>query len=201
MTKQMIIAIGRQFGSGGHYVAEKIAEDLGISYYDRRILEEIAKEHNVQTEYLEKYDEKRENVVLSRRVNGHTNSIGEILAEMQFSLLKKKAASGESFVIVGRCAEEIFRGDERLISAFILADREDRIQHIAKQHSLSRSKAWSLIRREDNARERYHNQYAQFKWGDPEGYDLCINCTRLGIDGTAAMLETYIKERIGAAKS
>lgn len=96
MKKQMIIAVGREYGSGGHFVAEKIANDLGIAYYDRRILEEIAEEKNIRIEYLEKYDEKNRKVLFSRTVNGYSNSIEEIVAEMQFEYLRKKADEGES---------------------------------------------------------------------------------------------------------
>ena len=137
MGKQVIISISREYGSGGHYVAHQIANDLGLPYYDRSILDELAKEHNVSTEFLEKYDETKGNPLLSRRVKGLSNSIDEILVEMQFDLLRKKAASGESFVIVGRCAEELFRREERLVSIFVVADMEDRVKSVAEQHKIS----------------------------------------------------------------
>ena len=98
MKKQVIIALGREYGSGGHYVGEKISEYFGITYYDRRILEDIAEEKNVRIEYLEKYDEQKRNVLFSRSVKGYTNSIEEIVAEMQFEYLRKKAASGETTI-------------------------------------------------------------------------------------------------------
>lgn len=196
MKKQAIIAVGREFGSGGHYVAQKIAKHFGITYYDRKILEEIAKEKNVRIEYLEKYDEKRRKILLSRNVNGYTNSIEEIVAEMQFEYLKRKAASGESFVIVGRCADELFRDDERLISIFILADKEDKIQRISEHHGVSREEAITLIAKNDRARKKYHNRHSEIKWGDSRGYDICINSAKLGIDKTAELLEGYIEERM-----
>lgn len=197
MTKQVIIAIGREFGSGGHYVGEKISEYFGITYYDRRILEDIAEEKNVRIEYLEKYDEQRRNVLFSRSVKGYTNSIEEIVAEMQFEYLRKKAASGESFVIVGRCADELFRGDERLVSIFVLGDKEDRIQRISQRHSISLEEAAQKLARHDRSRKKYHNRHSEIKWGDSRGYDICINSTRLGIDKTARLLEQYIQERTG----
>lgn len=196
MKKQAIIAVGREFGSGGHYVAQKIAEHFGITYYDRKILEEIAKEKNVRIEYLEKYDEKRRKILLSRNVNGYTNSIEEIVAEMQFEYLKRKAASGESFVIVGRCADELFRDDERLISIFILADKEDKIQRISERHGVSREEAITLIAKNDRVRKKYHNRHSEIKWGDSRGYDICVNSAKLGVDKTAELLEGYIEERM-----
>ena len=197
MKKQVIVALGREFGSGGHYVGEKIAEYLGISYYDRRILEDIAEEKNIRIEYLEKYDEQKRNIFFSRSVNGYTNSIEEIVAEMQFEYLRKKASSGESFVIVGRCADELFRGDERLVSIFVLGDKEDRIKRVSKRHNISLEEAAVKVARHDKSRKKYHNRHSEIKWGDSRGYDNCINSTRLGIDKTAELLEAFIRERTG----
>lgn len=197
MKKQVIVALGREFGSGGHYVGEKIAEYFGISYYDRRILEDIAEEKNIRIEYLEKYDEQKRNIFFSRSVNGYTNSIEEIVAEMQFEYLRKKASSGESFVIVGRCADELFRGDERLVSIFVLGDKEDRIKRVSKRHNISLEEAAAKVARHDKSRKKYHNRHSEIKWGDSRGYDICINSTRLGIDKTAELLEAFIRERTG----
>ncbi len=201
MDKQVIISVGREYGSGGHYVAHKIANDLGIAYYDRSILDELAKEHNVSPEFLEKYDETKGNPLLSRRVKGLSNSIDEILVEMQFDLLRKKAASGESFVIVGRCAEELFRGEERLVSVFVVADMEDRVKNVAEQHKISPTEARAKIYRHDQGRKKYHNRYSSVKWGDSRGYDVCINSSRLGIEGTAKALEAYIAARLEQRKA
>ncbi len=112
MGKQVIVSISREFGSGGHEIALKIAKDLNLKFYDRSILDEIAEKLNVQTEVLEKYDEKPRNVMLSRNVKNYTNSMEEILAELQFEFIRKKAEEGESFVIVGRCSEYVLRGTE-----------------------------------------------------------------------------------------
>lgn len=197
MEKQVIIALGREFGSGGHYVAQKIAQDLGFNYYDRKILEDIAEEKNIRIEYLEKYDEKKGKVILFRNVRGYTNSLEEIVAEFQFEYLKKKADAGESFVIVGRCADEVFRGDKRLISIFVRGDREDKIQRIMERHRISMDEANKKMKRNDRERKRYHNRYSEIKWGDSRGYDICINSSKLGINKTADILEAYIKERTG----
>lgn len=197
MKKQVIIALGREFGSGGHYVAQKIAEDLGIHYYDRKILADIAEENNIRIEYLEKYDEKKRKIILSRNVRGYTNSMEEIVAEMQFEYLRKKADAGESFVIVGRCADELFRGDERLISIFVLGDQEEKIRRVSEQHNISREEACAKMKRNDRERKMYHNRHSEMKWGDSRGYDICMNSSKLGINKTAELLEEYIKERTG----
>ncbi len=106
---QTIISVSREFGSGGHIIAEQIAKDHGLKFYDRHLLDDIAAENNMNAAVLEKYDEKPRNAFLSRRVSGFSNSMEEILAEMQFDYIRKKADSGESFVIVGRCGIRIKR--------------------------------------------------------------------------------------------
>lgn len=194
--KQIIVSISREFGSGGHEIAEKLAKKFGFSLYDRSILDEIAEAKNIQIEYLEKYDEKPRKLFGSRRVGAYTNSMEEIIAEMQFEYLKEKADSGESFVIVGRCSETVLQGREGLISIFILGDEEVKIDRIMKKYNLSRQDAIAKIKRHDRHRKQYHNRHSANKWGDSRAYDLCVNDSRLGIEKTTELLSFFIEERI-----
>lgn len=196
MAEQMIISIGREFGSGGHAIGEKIAKDLGLKFIDRNMLDEIAEEKNIQVEYLEKYDEKPRKLIMSRRVGAYSNSLEEIVADMQFDYLRQKADSGESFVVVGRCAETVLRGREGLITIFVLGDRECKINRVKERYQLSDAEAVAKMSRHDRKRKQYHNRHSDFKWGDSRGYDLCVNSSRLGVAKTAEMLEMYIKERM-----
>ena len=104
MEKQLIISIGREFGSGGHEIAEILAKHYGLNLYDKNLLQEIANEKSVEVKNLEKYDEVPRNLFMTRTVKGYSNSAEENLANMQFDYLRKKAESGESFVVVGRCS-------------------------------------------------------------------------------------------------
>lgn len=196
MGKQVIVSISREFGSGGHEIALKIAKDLNLKFYDRSILDEIAEKLNVQTEVLEKYDEKPRNVMLSRNVKNYTNSMEEILAELQFEFIRKKAEEGESFVIVGRCSEYVLRGTEDLISVFVTGRQEQKIERIMKKYQLDKTEALIKIKRHDRKRRQYHNRHSDTKWGDSKCYDLCINSSPLGIAGTVKILEAYIQERM-----
>ncbi|MEE1248430.1 MAG: cytidylate kinase-like family protein [Lachnospiraceae bacterium] len=196
MEKQVIVAISREFGSGGHAIAEQIAKDMGIKLYDRNILEEIAEEKSTKAEVLEQYDEKPRNYILTRRVRGYSNSMAENLAEMQFEYIKKKAESGESFVIVGRCAETVLHGTEGLITIFILGDRSAKIKRIEEKYKLSEAEAIAKMNRHDKHRKMYHNKYSKYKWGDSRNYDVCLNSSRLGVEGTVKALEEYINDRI-----
>lgn len=193
MAKQLIVSISREFGSGGRDIAKKVAEDLGLELYDRNMLEDIAKAMNIEPEVLEDIDEKPRNKLLSRRVNGHSNSMEENLAQMQFEYLRQKADQGESFVVVGRCSETILKDREGLVSIFIVGDKETKLNHAMEKFGISYEEAVFKCERHDRSRRRYHNHYSDFKWGDSRNYDMCINSSRLGMDGTAGIIEAFIK--------
>ena len=196
MSKQTIITVSREFGSGGHEIAEKIASDLNLKFYDRGLLDEIADEMNVKVEVLEKYDEKPRNIMLSRKVGKYSNSMEEILAELQFDYIRKKANEGESFVIVGRCSESVLRDVDGLISIFVNGNRECKIKRVMDKYALNRSEAVKKMERHDFKRKRYHNRHSDHKWGDSRYYDICINSSPLGISGTVRTLGNYIQERM-----
>ena len=198
MAEQTIISVGREYGSAGHEIAERIAKELGFKFYDRNMLDEIAQEKNIEVKYLEKYEEKPRNLILSRSVKGYSNSIEEVIADMQFEYLRKKADSGESFVVVGRCAEEVLKDKEGLISIFILGDREVKLNRIKEKFHIEETEALLKMRRHDKNRKRYHNRHSDGKWGDSRSYDLCVNSSKMGVDKTVDILVAYIRERIAA---
>ena len=194
MDKQILISISREYGSRGREIAIKVAEDMGLPLYDRNILEEIAREKGTDPKNFQDIDEKPRNKLLTRRVKGHSNSMEENLAQMQFEYLQKKADSGESFVVLGRCSETVLKGREGLVSIFVTGEREAKIQHIMDKFSISKEDAVAKIYKHDISRKRYHNHYSDFKWGDSRNYDVCINSSRLGPQGTAEVLEAYIQK-------
>ncbi len=196
MSKQTIVTVSREFGSGGHEIAEKIASDLGLKFYDRGMLDEIAQEMNIKVEVLEKYDEKPKNIMLSRKVGKYSSSMEEILAEMQFDFIRKKAEEGESFVIVGRCSESVLRNVEGLISIFVNGNKECKIERVMKKYVLSRQEAIRKMERHDYKRKKYHNRHSDHKWGDSRYYDICVNSSPLKVSGTVNVLENYIQERM-----
>ena len=116
---------------------------------------------------------------------------------MQFEFIREKAQSGESFVVLGRCSESKLKGHPALISLFVLADMDAKIKRIMELYELSEDKAKAFIDKKDRKRKRYHNYHCSSHWGDSRLYDLSINSTRLGIDGTIDHLESYIRARIG----
>ncbi len=194
MDKQLIICIGREYGSGGHEIGEKLAKKLDLPLYDRNLLDEVAATKNVDVNEISAYDEKPRNFLFSRTVRGYNNSPEQNVAEMQFALLKSKAADGDSFVIVGRCSDELFEGLAPYLSIFIHGDEEARIERIMKVRNLDRKKAKQAIERHDRKRRQYHNNFCQKKWGESKSYHLCINSSRIGIDACVDLLADYISK-------
>lgn len=191
MEKQLIVSISREFGSAGHEIAEKLASELGIDLCDRSLLDELAKEKNSSAEKLAEFDEKPVSF-LAKRIGDHTNSAENIVAQMQFDYIRKKADSGASFVVVGRCAETVLAGRENFFRFFILGDREEKLRHVELKYHLSEEESLEKMLRHDKKRKQYHNQYSDFKWGDSRGYDMCINSSKLGVDGTVKMILSYL---------
>lgn len=195
MDKQLIISVGREFGSGGHVIAEALAERFGLPLYDNNLLEQIADERHLSQDSLKKYDEMPKSRLFSRTVRGYSNSMSENIAQLQFDFLKKKAADGASFVVVGRCAETKLKDSAGLVSLFILGDREVKAARIQKLHQLSQAEALRMMDRTDGERKAYHNYHCKGKWGDSRNYDLSINSSKLGLDKTIDWVEAYIRAR------
>lgn len=198
MEKQIIISIGREYGSAGHVIAHKLAEKMGIEILDRNLLEQVAGNIGVDTNNLSKYDEKPRLKLFSRTVRGHTNSPEHNVADLQFALLKSKAADGDSFVIVGRCADFIFKDMENFISIFVYASQEAKIKRVMERHpGLSRNDSIKKIEIHNRKRAAYHNYFCKTqKWGECASYDLCVDSSKLGIDGTADLIYDYIQKRL-----
>ena len=195
MEKQLIISVGREYGSGGHEIAEKLAMHYGIQLLDHNLLDEIAAKKNVKMDHLKDLDEKHKNPLSSRTVRGYSSSPEENMLYLQFDYLRDKADAGESFVIVGRCSETILKQCDSLVSIFILADRNKRIERIMRLYHLTESQAIKKIREKDTNRSRYHNSFCVGKWGDCKNYDLSLNSSKLGIDGSVKLLTEYIDKR------
>ena len=107
--KQLIISVGREFGSGGHEIAQGLADHYGLPMYDHDLLREIAAKRNLDSNELAAYDEVKWNRFLYRTVRGLNSSPEQNVANLQFDYLREKAKAGDSFVVVGRCSETILR--------------------------------------------------------------------------------------------
>lgn len=197
--KQTIVCVGREYGSGGHEIAKELAKRLNLKLYDHNILDEIALEKGVDPETLRKYDERPHKLFLSRSAKGHHSSAEVNIAYMQFDYLKNKAAQGESFVVVGRCAEGIFEDHPGMVSIFILGDKETKCKRIMELYHLSEQEALDKMKRHDDYRKRYHNNFCEDKWGDSRTYDICINSSLRGLEVTTNLLEDFVRAQMERA--
>lgn len=196
MAKQIVIAIGREYGSGGHVIGKILAEKLGIEYYDRNLLSKMDEELGLNLEDSEFNDEVVSKPIVTRHVRGMSNSFEENIADLEFEFLKNKAKEGKSFIIIGRCAEYILKDVKGMISIFVCADEEDKINRIMDRHNIDEKSARAKMLRHDTTRKKYHEQHTETEWGRANAYDVCINASRLGVEGTANALHEYVSRCI-----
>lgn len=204
-----IITIGRQYGSAGREIGYKVAEALDIKLYDKEMLDRAAKESGICQELFETHDEKPTNsflysLVMDTYSLGYTSGsytdmpINHKVFLAQFDAIKKIADEGPC-ILVGRCADYALEEYDNMISLFIHADLDARIRRIARIYDLTDAKAKDLIVKTDKKRASYYNYYSNKKWGTADSYDMCLNSSMLGIDGTADAIIKLVelKERDG----
>lgn len=202
--KNFIISIGRQLGSGGKEIAEKLGKKLNIKVYDKTLLEVAAKESGLDTTVFETADEQEHSGFFSGlfSIHGSVSSYSpgdcymnnDKLFEIQSETIRD-IAEKEDCIIVGRCAEYVLRDHPGMTSIFITADNNERIGRIMEKESLDYEKAADFMEKGDKRRRSYHDYYATTHWGEARSYDLCINSSRIGIDGTVELLYNFIKSR------
>lgn len=204
-----IITIGREYGSAGREIGYKVADYFGIKLYDKEMLARAAKESGICQELFETHDEKPTSSFLYSLVMD-TYSLGYSAgsyADMpinhkvflaQFDTIKKIASEG-SCILVGRCADYALEDFDNVLSVFIHADMNARIRRIARIYDLTDAKAKERIVKTDKQRASYYNYYSNKKWSDADSYNICLDSSVLGIDGTAEAIERLveIKEQPG----
>ena len=193
--EQVIISIGREYGSAGHEIAQRLAEHYNLKLYDKNLLKEIAEEKNLNHQELEEFDEKFRNKFLYRKVRNMNSSPEDNVAQIQFNYLKDKAKSGESFVVVGRCSETVLKDFPALISIFITGDMDCKLKRIERLYHLKGREARNFILENNTKRKLYHNSHCKNTWGDSRNYDLLMNSSKLGLEGSVDMLIKYIDAR------
>ena len=192
---QLIISVGREFGSGGHEIADKLAKHYELPLYDHNPLREVAASMNVNHDDLQPYDEAKKSRIFSRTVRGMSSSAAHNVAQLQFDYLKKKASNGESLVIVGRCSETVLKDSPALVSLFILGDKDAKAERVMKLYNKDKKDALELMEEHDKYRKEYHNSHCPGKWGDSRNYELSINSSKLGVDETVKIITAYIDAR------
>ena len=198
MSDQPIITVGRQYGSGGRYVAKLLADKLGIPFYDKELLTEAARSSGINEEVMENYDEKQgKNLFFSLLGASPMRSdttgmyldmpLNHRIFLAQFDTIRRIAGEGPC-VIVGRCADYVLRDQDNVLNVFVKADTEHRVKRIIRYNGADPMKAEEILRKADKQRAAYYNYFATGNWGDVSNYDLCVDTGTLGIQGCVDLI-------------
>ena len=199
MEKKIIISIGRQFGGGGLAVAHELGQKLGIPVYDKEIINKAAQDSGFSAEVFMERDERKSlfsfSAIFANRFSETENYMSDRgIFKMQSETIMKIAEQG-SAVIVGRCSDYILRDRTDVLSVFLTSPAEVRAQRIAERCGISIEEAERLIEEKDSKREEYYNYYTFGDWGKASTYDLCIDSSILGIEGTADLIIEFARRK------
>lgn len=198
MDKKIIITIGRQFGSGGKVIADAIGAKLGIPVYDNELITKAAQDSGFSAELFVRSDEKKRFFSLSAIFAGTYSDTDNYMSDkglfqMQCETIRKIAGQG-SAVIVGRCSDYILRDMDNVLDVFLTSPAEKRAERVAGRTGVSLEKAMEMIEKRDRSREEYYNYYTFGNWGVASTYDICIDSSILGIEGTADFIIDFARK-------
>lgn len=204
MSKNILITIARQVGSGGREVGELVAKNLGIDYHDKSLISMAAEKSGLSPEVLHNTDEKATPSFLYSIAMGgmgmvpfthgmpYDTPINDRLFVLQSGIIEE-LAKDHSCVFIGRCADFVLRDFDNVLKVFIYASPEKRAETIAKRNDISLAEARNLATKLDKKRSSYYGYYTSKKWGRSENYDLMIDTTKIGTEGAAKIIEEYVK--------
>ena len=198
MEKKIIITIGRQFGSGGKGVADALGRKLGIPVYDSELITKAAQDSGFSAELFVQSDEKRRFFSLSSIFAGNYSDTDNYMSDkglfkMQSETIRRIAEQG-SAIIVGRCSDYILRDMEDVIDVFLTCPAEERAKRVSERAGISLEKAMDMLEKKDRDRAEYYNYYTFGNWGVASTYDICIDSSLLGIDGTADFIIDFARK-------
>ncbi len=208
MEERFVVNIGRQLGSGGHEIGEKLARRLGIDFYDKELINLASEESGLCREFFEKADEKASRGLggglfgirfpfISESAMVGTNCLSnDSLFKVQSDVIRKLAAE-KSCLFVGRCADYILRDHPRCANVFISASHDDRVARLCRLHHISEQAAEEMMVKADKKRSEYYNYYSYKTWGAASTYHLCINSSSLGVERTTDFIESFIRQKLG----
>jgi len=198
--KKKIITISREFGSGGRKVGMEVAKELGIAYYDSKLVAKIAKETGFDKDFIaessEFAPEKRGyffNLSQAGMSGTGTLSLYDQIYICQYNLIKELADKSPC-VIVGRCADYILRERTDCLHFFIHADMKDRIHRITHNYGLADQHPKKLLHEMDEKRQTYYRNYTLREWADRENYDAMLNSATLGVEGCVDIITSLFRK-------
>lgn len=204
---KFVVNIGRQLGSGGREIGEKLSRRLGIDFYDKELINLASEESGLCREFFEKADEKASQGMVggifgmrfpffSDGVLPSMNCLSnDALFKVQSDVIRKLAAE-KSCLFVGRCVDYILRDNPRCVNVFVSASREDRIARLCRLHGISENEAEEMMNRADKKRSEYYNYYSYKTWGMASTYHLCIDSSVLGIEKTVDFIEEFVRLKL-----
>ena len=184
MTKR-IITISREFGSGGRFIGEEVAKKLGIAYYDKNIINEIAEKSGLSPEYIQENAELSPKKGLFAYAFAGRDITGKSVEDLVYEAQRKvilELAEKESCVIIGRNADYILKDRDDVLNVFIHGDAPEKIQRITRLYNVEEQKAVKMMVDIDKRRMANYNFYTNQKWGKADNYTLCLNRSQLGYD-------------------
>ena len=209
MSDRIIITLSREFGTGGHEVGRKLAEKLGIKFYDDELIKIAAKDLGFNENYVQDNEERIPDFSFSGMfggINTYMINPSDQIQENEFELIRKIASEG-SCIILGRAADYILQDDPDQVSVFIFAPVEARLRRLAqdKEHykaylpedNYTEEQLAKAVKVIDKQRKKYYEFYTENQWGERDVYDLLINTDRTGIDGAVEVIAAYIKNARG----
>ena len=199
MNEPVIFTMSRQFGTNGREIGRQLAKHLGIAYYDKEIMHDIANQMQMDASFFEE-DNRNDNGFFSiSNRNFALANMTEISLNSQLfeksSELIKDIATKESAIIVGRCSDYILREQSNVIRVFFYSDIETRIQVAIHNHGIKAKKARKYVEMQDQKRSGFYEFYTQQTWGDPSNYDLMINTTHISIPEAIALLSAVYQAK------
>lgn len=206
MDAHLIVNLGRELGSGGREIAEKLARELQLSFYDKELINIASKESGLCEEFFEKADEKASRTILGGLFGSRFPFITEgaypynsclsndSLFQIQSDVIRKLAAE-KPCLFVGRCADYVLRDHPNCINIFVTAPVEVRRRRLMERLHLNADEALDLLTKSDKNRAEFYNYYSYRRWGAAATYHVCIDSSILGIDGTVDFLLEFIRKR------
>ncbi len=200
--EKKIITISRQYGSGGRYIGQQLAKELGIPCYDEKLIDMVAKESGFASDYIEEKGERITGSLLfniassltyaTNVLSGNGTSLQDEIYFIQNRIIKDLAEKGPC-VIVGRCADYVLRERQDCLHVFIHADEKTKIERAVKYFDIAEKDAPAALKKRDKARANHYKYYTDQDWGMVSNYDLSLNSGILGVDGCVKVIKGVLE--------
>lgn len=196
MSNHLVITISRSFGSGGREIGRKLADELGMEYYDKELLEEVAKHSGLDEEYIKLFDEKKPPLAIFSAmpigIIGDERQMEVKIHTLQHQVMENLAEKSPC-VFIGRRADLLLRGRHNTCNIFITAPLEYCARRVSLRDGLTEQESREKIRRMNRSRKSFYNYTGEGRWGEASNYNLCIDSSALGTDGAVALIRNYIE--------